>query len=402
MTRVKIGSKIISVNYILLFFLLMPCFQPSSISVGYFGVFLARLYDASEFFLYVYAILAMIKRKLKMHRAMKLLIFSELWIFIATMINGAEILDSLHSMLLIICTLYVVYIFGENMKVVSKVLMLHVELCIYINVLTLIVFPDRMYGFKSIAYGLSSEWFLGYNTNFLLWLFPATWIAILYGNVTKNWRRSLALIIGCIINLVIKGSSTALIGVAIILILYFLPFLRKVINPKIMLGFSLAGMLMIVFFTKYLQMFNWLIVGVLGKDLTFSNRVIIWENAINLISKNWLVGYGVIEQGELAGLLGMYSATHSHNFYLQLVLNGGVISLILFVGAQVYLIKCLRKYNKHGIVALMVIAMVAFNIISSTEILNYPQIIILFSVASRISRECQLLGETYFNPLKFR
>ena len=34
---------------------------------------------------------------------------------------------------------------------------------------------------------------------------------------------------------------------------------------------------------------------VLKKDLTFSTRTIIWNSAINMIEKSFLIGYGAVE-----------------------------------------------------------------------------------------------------------
>lgn len=81
---------------------------------------------------------------------------------------------------------------------------------------------------------------------------------------------------------------------------------------------AVVGVIYIVFMQKF-DFLSPIIEGVLGKDMTFSNRLIIWKNAISVIANNPIQGYGIMNENEISRILGKFpsfvweGATHCHD-----------------------------------------------------------------------------------------
>ena len=69
------------------------------------------------------------------------------------------------------------------------------------------------------------------------------------------------------------------------------------------------------------------IVNVLHRTTNFTSRTTIWENALRVISSNWLIGIGYRINTTFQSLIHGSSA---HNEYLFMILQGGVVLLALF------------------------------------------------------------------------
>ena len=81
----------------------------------------------------------------------------------------------------------------------------------------------------------------------------------------------------------------------------------------------------------------------LGKDITLSGRLRIWDNAIGLVNKHAMVGYGISDN--------MYYVSYNnvtmeaHNMLLSYMLQGGIILLIL-MGFLIFLYGWKIKWSK--------------------------------------------------------
>jgi exopolysaccharide production protein ExoQ len=81
------------------------------------------------------------------------------------------------------------------------------------------------------------------------------------------------------------------------------------------------------------------IVGLYGKDLTFSNRTVIWEASIDAVGEQPIQGYGwygVWIDRDTEPTITMvrdvgFEAGHAHNSAIEMLLQGGIIGLALYV-----------------------------------------------------------------------
>lgn len=187
-----------------------------------------------------------------------------------------------------------------------------------------------------------------------------------------------------VITQLIRGSSTGIVGIAIFLIWILLPHVRKLMTP-----FRCVVVAVILFISiVYLQSSDFLqpiIVGLLGKDMTFSNRLGIWYNAFKAIDASPFIGHGMLYNEQVVDLLGMMpngfrweGATHCHCQFLQVGFKSGIIGLILYVAAIVLsFLKC-KKSNNRNLAQIATVCMFIFCVISITEEYEYAQMYILF------------------------
>lgn len=86
------------------------------------------------------------------------------------------------------------------------------------------------------------------------------------------------------------------------------------------------------------------------------NRYTIWLNAIQLIKKKPIFGYGC--GNFFSAIATVYRQCASHNLYILLIVEGGIIGLLFFLTYVGRLIKSLFKYNDFSTISMLVTVMV--------------------------------------------
>ena len=192
------------------------------------------------------------------------------------------------------------------------------ELLIYINLITILMFPEGMY--KEGLY--SQNWFLGYKNVQIRTILPIVCISTIrsYFKYEKINLRTFALIVCAGITMALIDSATALIGFIVFCSLFLLYHSKKRALPRI---FSLwtgviavvVGFIAIVEIRiqdLFADFFN----DVLNRSITFTGRISIWEKSITLFLKRPVFGYGYLTSDEYVSYYGAQYATHPHNCFL--------------------------------------------------------------------------------------
>ncbi|KAA8827011.1 O-antigen ligase domain-containing protein [Bifidobacterium tissieri] len=304
------------------------------------------------------------------------------WIFLATARGGGDTSTALMSLLRlsIVCLVFDVY--RDSLTTLIRVLMLHCEICVYGNFLTLLIAPEGLYSRSVSAYGVSQEWFLGVDNYFVQWLFPALVIAWVYNTYFTKEARGMVLSFVTLLTEFMHGSATGIVGVTLFFILMVVPKAGYFFTPIRSIVIASSVWLLIVIF-RIVNIFAPIVLK-LGKNLTFSGRLAIWDNAIIAISHNPVFGYGVLTNDEMVQYLGLSSnglwtgATHCHNQILQIAFQGGLIALLLFLTVIVLILK--KSINnwpsKQSQIASYAIS--AYIIMCTTEIFIFPVMFVIF------------------------
>lgn len=147
-----------------------------------------------------------IKNKIKIHLVTQCMILLEIIIFISTAINSGSMRNAVDNAILIVyAAIFINYCAEKNrIFLLIKSMMLHLELCTYINLVTVIMKPDGFFTRTISAYGKTQEWFLGSDHYFVVWAIPAFLIAILYCELTGDKKRSYFLICATIVTQFIR------------------------------------------------------------------------------------------------------------------------------------------------------------------------------------------------------
>ncbi len=124
--------------------------------------------------------------------------------------------------------------------------------------------------------------------------------------------------------------ATTFVGIAVILIwTLFYKKLNK--NPKLL--FSII--LLTVFLFEILiccgsgNKFSSMLTSLFGKDVTFSGRAHLWDNIIRAITQHPMLGHGLQSTDFVHSMVG--NRAGSHNYYLDVLFQRGIIGLLLFL-----------------------------------------------------------------------
>jgi len=142
------------------------------------------------------------------------------------------------------------------------------------------------------------------------------------------------------------------------------------------------------------------------EDSSTSYRVFIWLGTIQMLKDFWLGGIGMGE-GAFRNVYPLYSynsiiAPHSHNLYLQLLVEGGIVALLIFLVTMIIFVKKLsRVYINSGrkdedsILSLAIVSGVIGFLIQSLfdyTFYNYRMMAMFFMIISVAMVLCSIKG----------
>lgn len=369
--------KLSKQNFIL-FLLLFPFFMPTYFEILPFGYLLYRL---GMMFSVVYISLSYLISKKIPSSITWLIVVYEALVVSLTILQGGEIVTAIWSAEKIIGLVLLVDYYQENIISFLKVVLVHFEWLIYINFITILLFSERFFSRFTSAYGFTQEWFLGSVNNFIFWFFPALVVAWLYYFLSGEIFRTCSLTVVIALTELIRGSATGRIAVFLFILFVTSSWLRKIISPKLVfIGVTVLGIFIV--FLQNVDFLEPIVVQLLGKKMTFSNRTYIWSNAVTVIRKNF-VGLGLQSSDYVIRLLGNINGylqptvTHAHNEFLQVAFQTGILGFILY--CWIYIKVLINAVKFSGPIAQTVMLFFAvYNVIAITETLELSQIYMLF------------------------
>lgn len=178
-----------------------------------------------------------------------------------------------------------------------------------------------------------------------------------------------------LINLILTFSRTALLGVAVLLIVYL--FTSK--NNKIKRLLLLMSVLLFMFFV-FSQDLREFILKTVFKDNNDAGRIVMWEYGINMFEKSTflekMTGHGHTKVAN--DLLAFSQHKSFHNAYIQALLQYGVIGLVFLIGVLLSSIlnalKVLRKNHFVGAMFLSMIFSTAAYMLTNTTLIMQSNI----------------------------
>ena len=192
-----------------------------------------------------------------------------------------------------------------------------------------------------------------------------------------------------------EGSSSGIVAVAVLIGLGFYiifvqnknnKIMQRLVRPNIMLTVVL-GFYAVTVFGSVLWI-NTFVSGLLGKELTFSGRVGVWQSALLYIRQAFLTGYG---EREIMLYLSLGRTTsYVYNCLLKLTLNYGFIGLLLFISTLYFMVKI---KNDNILSSLVMLCVSSVLIVGMMNEVNLFFIISLSSVSYYLSEnETMLTG----------
>lgn len=274
--------------------------------------------------------------------------------FIAAYLNGSSIIDYIKEVVVISSF---VFIIEDSFKQAKEGYLLRalghlIFIELTINLICLIVFPEGLWRTYSI-YGDEAVYsFLGLD-NQVTPIFIVSELVIFIRLYFDDFKISIFSVIYVVVlagNILLTGSATGIMGCVIVPLMLILGVrYRKFINIKTVLIVVISVFVLVVLL-RLQNIFAFIIEGLFNKDLTLTNRIGIWDKALEMIKQKPLIGYGC---GTLATIIGDRNA---HDFYLQIVLQTGLIGLCIY--ANIFRVALKDCWRERGSMCSLIIAAV--------------------------------------------
>ena len=384
MVKIKLNiSKSKLEKYIFYIFLILPYFKPTCFTV--ISPLINNIFNLFQIFNFIIILLLVIKDK----KISKLNVFIVLFLVIhilSTFLNRGNIQDSLIMDIKILSlTLLIDLELREN----PKEFLLSFEFMLYalviINMITIFRYPEGMY--VSPVSGYQRNWFLGFKNVHILYILPALLLSIInsYINNNKITKRTWLLLLISIISLSIVWSATGVVAIVIItIIMLFMNIIKKTnisFNGTI-ISYILLFLSVIIF--RLQNMFKYLIVNILDKDLTFTGRTYIWDYVLEFIKEKPILGYGK-ELSTIRYAKGYnYHSFHAHNIFLEILYQTGFCGLIIIGIIINLIIKKLKEFKTEIITKSIFLFLMIYFIIMLMEAYDFENFFFLFPIAYNI------------------
>ena len=194
-----------------------------------------------------------------------------------------------------------------------------------------------------------------------------------------NSRMNIAIILALVTEF-LGGSLTGIIMIGFIVFYYFLGEkmlrLRK-ISPKLLFWISIGIFIFLMFFVsvgRYTAIISFLFNG----NVTFSNRLRIWNAGMDIIRKSPLFGIGSQSTETLVRYI--YNV-HAHNHFLEIGIRSGIIGLFIYVYIIWIAVKKLSDYKQQKSISFLTMCLFVSIIINMMEVETYSYAIISYITA---------------------
>ena len=279
------------------------------------------------------------KRRLPLKSSMSV-IAPTIWLLVTSMINNGNIHAVVMRIINVVIIVMVFDLFQNKPKILINSLLICFEITIYINAASMVLFPA---GF-AIGQEHEKEWILGHYITLYRWFLPAICLSLIYMYLTGRYKRSIILIVVSLSSALFAGSAGVIVGLFSTLFLYCLPNVRN--KVRIWWGAGISCVFFIAVVVMRMQyLFKDIIVNILHRDLTFTGRIYIWDAALLMFRKNWLIGNGYYYSLQIPQWVGQETqyASHAHCQLLEVLMQGGIVYLILLCVMLIQLSKGLNK-----------------------------------------------------------
>lgn len=331
------------------------------------------------------------------NKELRLLVFIKLYILILSVAFHTVYLDSLYSFLFVFSECIIItYLFNRDIKIALESLQLSFEIIVYINCLSMILFPEGMYN-----WALSDRIFtyIGHVNSTVYYVMPLFVVTLIKHKVLMQKKFSIRTIVDifvCFSSIILTKSATSFVVLLVfVLILIYEHKNQSIIKLKLFHIYIIVVLISIsIVFFNIQNHFSYIIETLLKRSLDFTGRTRYWNATIQSISENPLLGHGAVP-GELRRM-----GFGAHNYVLEILYEGGVILFFLYLFLFFRISELINK-NKEKPVSRIIFSILSAMLVSCFTESNigadifYIPIIITININSIIdNKECSLAKQT--------
>lgn len=331
----------------LLFFLLIPFFKPICFKYITKLLFIEKVFVTWKIVSAVIVLVLFFIYIIKYFKIPKIILYIfifEFLIFISTIINNGYLYRAVIDMVSIVAFCVIIYMGIQNNVInLFKSLSLLCTILMFINLFSMILYPD---GIPADLYTnkLNPIFFMTTDNGTGVFIITTMLFVVISNNLKKSHKPYIVeLILSCCLLCAFFSGSTTSMVICFFFIIYLGIFFRKnkkiTFNPIVLsISYLILSVMIISGLTNIFMLF---VEGILHKSITFTGRNQLWHDALQLIKSKFWIGYGRINGDYISIWGGRYS---SHNILLELLLEGGVITLLLFTLINYKAVKILNIY----------------------------------------------------------
>lgn len=220
---------------------------------------------------------------------------------------------------------FVVLLIQQDGERILKALALIFAVAIVFNLISL------------LRYGISDRvsYFVGGKNSFSVFFTPAVFAAMANSyiqrkKVTRLIMLCTALVTGMVL---VTGSAT---GIITVLVMWVAILWMRKHSPNVavfLIGILVVQAMLVLLIDALSNSVLWIrILNALGKEETLTSRAMIWEEAIEIVKDNWLIGTGRGTEIRYKTSWGSISTMNeAHSFILELFLQGGILGFVLYM-----------------------------------------------------------------------
>lgn len=372
----------IEINLIKYIFISIIIFEPMSISEtvsGLHGIWESLRYVLYFYFILEYAI-SLIRNQAKERKMLFLIALFYAWQLIATYINiensGSNLYEgSIYAILseafnaigLFAC---VSHMLRRDFRNTLKAMAIVLGMYSIVNFVTIVIFPN---GYYEIGY---PGYFLGDKNNHITTSFIGTFCCLLSAIYSENKISfySILVLAASFLSALFVGSFTSLYAFAAMVVGVIVILLNvEIKSPEKKLFVGAIGFCLVMVFFGASDFVKDLISHVTTRTITFDTRFVTWGKALKLLAGHMILGLGYINKKRLLTIIG---GSHAHNYYLECLMRGGIVQVILLL-VMIYLSFCKMDTwnqsvkNERRIVLLLAFSMFSIMLASVFEAYLY-------------------------------
>ncbi len=357
----------VSNSVLITFLLLFPFFKPHSLE--YIAPQIDSLYDYLRVGICILVAYAYIKKIVLKRRGsifLVIVLIYEFLLIVSTSLNHQNMRSAFLSAVLIICFCMIVELgIKENCVVFITALYWLTFILVFMNFVILLWYPDGVARHKYYYYRVN---FWHIDNLLVSLLIFAMAVGELYVNLLGHWTVSSIVLMGiCGATTIICWSATGVVGWGVycffLLFICNKPWQRYINAPFVYLVWVLSFVSLC--FWGIQKKFLYLIENILKKNINLTGRTEIWDISIHLIQEKWLFGYGVpLTHGYVFWRNKFY---HTHNGIFEIMIQGGIITLIPAVILYILSANILVKYRSNKLGGIILGAITAILVTLLTE-----------------------------------
>lgn len=284
------------------------------------------------------------------------------------------------------CMIAEILIKKQNLFSILKIVNIYFAICFIINVITVFLLDFTSCELFTRAY------FMGIDNRFIFTMIP--WVLFeglveLHENGKTGIKFHLVFAL-CESLLLYKNSTSAML---VFFLYYFVVFSDKTtfkLKYSLFFSYVAANVLIVVF--KIQNIFTQ-VVGMLGKDITFSGRTYLWDGILKWSYKYPLIGRGMRSIEYDKHFFYINSAPyyhewckviHAHNSLMTLLYRGGILSVLIYLGIIFATIKSLYDSYSSKYARILGITLIIILIASIFDTMDFAALYFIITMIINI------------------